>query len=339
MKIIRIPEVYSFANREGALLLHLSEADAILDMAGVLFFGYGSSVWERRVLHFDGVDYRFEFSEPGSTDVSVSALKEGRCQVVSSSGQLLKIAPEILYLLVHASFSDHRGRLINNDTVFGTLLGYPSGSDATLGIANVRTMEIATREGLSLWPDAERLVGDRVVGLNPDWRAGPELVCLNDQLGTIWSFKPDHRVLYHYFVGPEIYQDLTIQSFGHTRLTETPGPIVDGQQCQNVAHFHDGGVYGLSLADGAERWRSDFPNSVDNMELVGDRLLVCSANEIHILDPMTGATERIIDTGLDGEFDRSLYKTSAHVQGDYLQQCGVCRRRGHSNRAELCSRR
>jgi hypothetical protein len=57
------------------------------------------------------------------------------------------------------------------------------------------------------------------------------------------------------------------------------------------------------------------------MIIKGENLYISSTNEIHVINPLTGKTQKIVETGLSEFVDQSLDPSSLYIQGDKLYFC------------------
>lgn len=268
---------------------------------------YGIWLWNRRSVRYQGETYRVDCE----ADVvpSVAAFADGRCRLVDKVGNSPDLGPELQLLLVDSLDPKRRDLITHADKVWGCLFDMESfemkdalGDFATGTFKSTDEIRTAAKS---------ILLEDKIVGYDSK---ETQLICLDHDLNTQWRFKPERSFETRYVTPLLVFRDLVIQNFGPDKAWKTPGALLKGQKTQDVLHYGEGLLFAVELQSGKARWQCVIPNAIDSMMINGSQLLVCSVNELHILDAATGETQQVVSTGLSDDYDRYLNESFVHVK-------------------------
>src|SRR5690606_36209256 len=95
------------------------------------------------------------------------------------------------------------------------------------------------------------------------------------------------------------------------------------QQGERLRQFKCGVLYCFYQGNGALKWLREFEYAVEDTLLHENRLFVATSNKIEVLNPESGETLKVIDTGLSTGFTRGAGAevASLHIDGPYLYFC------------------
>jgi outer membrane protein assembly factor BamB len=316
MRIICLPDGFEYYTKSAefhALYARLDAVDVKFNNDGFEYFDYGRWYWKSRFVTYQGVEYTIEKSSDANI-VRLTSFRDRQCNLVDGEGKRLQAKPEVLWLLTHQSFDKRKARFFRDNKIVGYIC--INRGNWILTLADLGTGEIKSREGLQV--ENEYLLKDVVLLFNG---SDYHIYCLNYDLQTLWTYKPDINFADQYVRGPEVYQDLVLVSYGPSRHESVPAPDYNGKQFADEKRSYDSNLYALNLKDGSLCWHVVIPKTIDNMVVLDDRLYISSTNEIHVLNPQTGNTLQVIDTGLSPEVDQYLNPSCLHIQGDKLYFC------------------
>jgi outer membrane protein assembly factor BamB len=316
MKILCLPDILDFCNSFGdpsVLYARLSAADVKSIGECFEYIEYGRWSWKRRNVLYEDKIYKVERVNEADT-ILLSSYQNGHCYLVDSKGKKLVARAEIVSLIANNYFNKYKVKLWRGSKIIGRV--YLSRRKSVFTLADIETGDIKQLEGVRVANPC--LLDDSILFFNDgDWH----VYALNHELDITWKFRPDVNFAKKNVRGPEVYQDHVIISFGTSRSEKFPGPVYEGVQFADHIQSFDSNLYALNIRDGSLCWHVTIPKTIDNMVIMEDKLYISSTNEIHIIDPKTGKTEKVVDTGLSEYVDQSLDPSSLHIQGDKLYFC------------------
>jgi outer membrane protein assembly factor BamB len=316
MKILCAPGGFDFYVKPedpSMLYARLCGADVKFKNKNIEFFDYGRWYWRSRRVVYKGIEYRIERED--EADVAVlSSFRDGHCYLVDNDGNRLVLKPELIYLITHTAFSKRKLYQWQFSKIAGKI--FLTRRKSIFALVNIESQDVQTLEGVRL--SNEYLLDNYILFFN---RKTYHLTALKHDLQELWSFRPDVNFSNQNVRGPEVYSDLVIFSYGPSRSESFPGYVYNGEQFADQYRSLDSNLYALYLKDGSICWHEAIPKTIDNMVLQDDRLYISSTNEIHVLDPKTGKTEQVVDTGLSKYVDQRSDSSSLHIQGDKLYFC------------------
>jgi hypothetical protein len=326
MRLINLPDVvrvYAQPDQDKAYRLETYVADVVLSGDAVEVHDYGTWFWSRRFVEYQGVEYQIQCDGDDLRSVpSYSTIKSGKCRLVDASDNTPPLSPELQDVLIQRHDPRYRARQTRGDKTWGTVVGMGK-RRLVDGLADFAAGAFTEADGV-MFAGKAILLDDRVVGYD---RRANQLLCLGLELNPLWRFKPEDATLKDYAGTPQIADALVIQNFGPAHASKSPGPVIDGEKQQDFLNLHDGQLIAVELATGEMRWQREVPDAVDDMALAGAQLLVCSVNELHVLDTTSGETQQVIATGLSDGYDRSLNASFIHVIDEYvffIHQADAC---------------
>jgi hypothetical protein len=316
MRIINLLDLLDYCidyDAPETLYARLSAADIALHDKGLKFLDYGRWSWKRRRLIYCNKEYRIGPGIEVDT-LLLSSYQKGDCCLVDSDGNRLAVDPIILSLITSTSFNKRKKYLWRENKILGNI--YISLRKSFFTLADITTGKISQLEDV-------RAVNPCLLDECVIYFSGGDnhICCLNHDLKRLWDFRPDVNFSDRYVRGPEVYQDLVLVSYGPSRHESVPAPDYNGKQFADEKRSYDSNLYALNLKDGVLCWHVVIPKTIDNMVVLDDRLYISSTNEIHVLNPQTGNTLQVIDTGLSPEVDQYLNPSCLHIQGDKLYFC------------------
>lgn len=318
MRIIKLPDIMRIqasGSSESALVAQLDCANVAIKDEAMTFSGYGTWLWNRRTVDYNGKIYRVKTGEGVVPDAAL--IESGESRLVDEEGKSPDYPPLAQEQLILTDDEAYRSRARRGDLVSGVMFDMSTFETATV-MADLSAETAVTSDSIDIGGSTLQLLDDRLVGFERNSR---QLVCVDTSLETIWSYETDRQVIPDYVMGPCIAEGLVVMSFGPGSVTQVPGEPVDGVRPADKKQHHDGLLVAVDLQTGEEQWRTVIPKSIDDIALKGDSLQVASVNELHIIDLANGETSRVIQTGLSDDYDRGLYRSFLVTSDDSLLFC------------------
>lgn len=317
MRLIMLPDVvrvYAQPDQDKAYRLETNVADVVMSGDTVEVRDYGTWFWPRRFVEYQGTEYRIQCDGDDLRSVpTYSTIKSGKCRLVDASGNTPPLSPELQDVLIQRHDPRYRARQTYGDRTWGTVVDMDT-FDMADGLADFSAGAFTEADGV-MFAGKAILLDDRVVGYD---MGANQLLCLGLELNQLWQFKPENDTLTDYAGTPQIADGLVIQNFGPAHASKSPGPVIDGEKQQDSLNLHDGQLVAVEIETGQARWQREFPSAVDSIALAGAKLLVCSVNQLHILNAATGEAQHIVSSGLSDGYDRSLHNGFIHVVDEYV---------------------
>lgn len=316
-------------SREGTMLVYrcagyfkIFKPDLINGLASCDNHGNYFSIQRGKIIY---VDYDVSVKGPRSTVmfncepyflhvsgmISVDGAKKGNVFYQSKEGKKLDLAPELVCAYAINSLQNSK-----DTKVLLSERNYPERGKSSLLLCDLESNTFVVsqprmtgvrfiRDTIYGWSSLEKKLNKYDLGLNLIWSSPFPLQGALSSSGSVKSWDPVE------------YKDSVIFYPGHLKdeVTERRG--------ERLRQFKNGVLYCFYQESGASKWQHEFEYAVEDTLLHEDRLFVATSNKIEVLNPESGETLKVIDTGLSTGFSRGVGSAvaSLHIDGPYLYHC------------------